>query len=381
MLVLVLTACGSDQMAVESEEFNLETDFQWEYCDLALEDHPIVEVEDGYYIIVGYYLYYIDKETMEYTPLCNKPNCLHQKETDEMKVMDCNAMVYASYINHTSLNYYKQHLYTVAIEIITDENGIPENKFVMDKISLDGGEREVIHEFKKAVDMAIVHRGYIYYTSERSKIRSDETTGIYRIPIEGGEEELLYSAENNSNQLSRLRAIGNTLMFTEYSDESEDVLYYYNLVNGKIKKISFGSGIDVLSARIANGRIYYRTMKQNEDYNIWSTNLDGSDEREEAFIAQHQDDDYYYETSTDDKTQIVYDWKTQKEVTKFSQMTILGSFLIGKEKLFWYVSNDKGGRKVSYIDREDIPKGDDAVKVLMDFSDDETRPGIIIVTQ
>ena len=70
MLVLFLTACGSDQAEVESEEFNLETDFQSEYYDWTTEPHPIVEVENGYYMLVGYYLYYVDKETMEYTPLC-----------------------------------------------------------------------------------------------------------------------------------------------------------------------------------------------------------------------------------------------------------------------------------------------------------------------
>src|SRR5699024_757425 len=104
MLVLFLTACGSDQAEVESEEFNLETDFQSEYCDLTMDSHPIVEVEDGYYIIIRYYIYYVDKETMEYTPLCNKPNFLHQEETYQMKVMDCNAMVRLDRLICTNLN-------------------------------------------------------------------------------------------------------------------------------------------------------------------------------------------------------------------------------------------------------------------------------------
>ena len=381
MLVLFLTACGSDEVAMESEEFNLETDFQSEYCDLTLEAHPMVEVEDGYYILVGYYLYYVDKETMEYTPLCNKPNCLHQEESDQMKVMDCNAMFYTSRMFYTSLNYYKQHLYTVAIEMMTDENGLPEQKYVMDKIPLDGGEREVVHKFEKPVEMAIVHRGYIYYSSSFSQIGSNEKTGVYRIPIEGGKEELLYSAESNKNQISHLRVIGTNLNFTEYSDESEDAVYQYNLINGKMKKVLFGDEIDVLSANVANGRIYYRTMREYKDYNTFSINLDGSDERKESFISQHQDDDYYYETNPEGKIQTVYDWKTQKKVTEFSQLSVLGSFFTGKEKLFWYGSNEDGGIKVSYINREDIPKGDKAVKVLMDFSSDETYPGIVTVTQ
>lgn len=376
ILVLVLTACRSEQTVIESEEFNLETDFQSEYYDLNLDAHPMVEVEDGYYIIVGYYLYYVDKETMEYTPLCNKPNCLHQKETDQMKVMDCNAMVRLDYLMCTSLNYYQQHLYIAAIELLTDENGMPERKYVMDKISLDGGEREIIHEFENPVDTAIVHRGYIYYSSNFSQIGSDKKTSVYRIPIEGGAEELVYSAEKD-NQISYLRVIGTNLSFTEYDEEYEDQVCQYNLMNGEVKKISFESGIDVVGDRIANGRIYYRTLKQYQDYNTWSTNLDGSDEREEDFISQYQDDSYYYETNPEDKTQTVYEWETQKKVTEFSQLVRGGSFFAGKEKLFWYGLNDDGGTKVSYIDREDISKGDKAVKVLMDFSSEETHPGIV----
>ncbi|CVI67652.1 hypothetical protein NDGK_00954 [Clostridiales bacterium CHKCI001] len=380
MLVLFLTACGSDEVAMESEEFNLETDFQSEYYDLTMDFHPIVEMENGYYIIVGYYLYYVDKETMEYTPLCNKPNCLHQEETDETKVMNCNAMFYTNRMVYTSLNYYKQHLYTVAIEIMTDENGIPERKYVMDKISLDGGEREIIHEFENPVDTAIVHRGYIYYSSDFSQIGSNEKTGVYRVPIEGGEEELLYSAESD-NQISYLRITGTNLSFTEYDEEQGHSVCWYSLVDGKVKKTSFGDGIDVVSDRVANGRVYYRAMKEYKDCNTWSTKLDGSDEREEEFVSQHQDDDYYYETNQEDKTQTVYDWKTHKKVAKFSQLTVLGSFFAGKEKLFWYGINEEGGIKVSYIDREDIPKGDKAVKVLMDFSKSQTTPGIVTVTQ
>ena len=380
MLVLFLTACGSDQAEVESEEFNLETDFQSEYYDWTTEPHPIVEVENGYYMLVGYYLYYVDKETMEYTPLCNKPNCLHQEETDQMKVMDCNAMVRLDRLICTNLNYYKLHLYIAAIELLADENGMPERKYVMDKLSLDGGEREVIHEFENPVDTAIVHRGYIYYSSDFSQIGSNKKTGVYRIPIEGGEEELLYSAESN-NQISYLRITGMNLSFTEYDEERGHSVCQYNFVNGKVKKISFGDGIDVVGARMANGRVYYRIMKEYKDYNTWSTNLDGSDERKESFISQHQDDDYYYETNQEDKTQTVYDWKTQKKVTEFSQLVRGGSFFAGKEKLFWYGSNEDGGIKVSYINREDIPKGDKAVKVLMDFSSDETYPGIVTVTQ
>ncbi len=377
ILILFLTACVSDQTTVENEEFNPETDFQSQYCDLTVEEHPIVETEDGYYMLIGYYLYYVDKETMEYTPLCNKPNCLHQKETDQTKVISCNAMVQTGNLFYLCLNYYEGHLYTAAIETVVDENGLPEKKYVMEKFPLDGGSREIIHEFEKPVEMAIVHRGYIYYSSAYAFLGS-EAAGVYRVPVDGGEEELIYTAESNKNQISHLRIIGNALVFTEYYDDGASDLYKYDLSKKKVEKVFLGENLSVLCASTARGRIYYR-VSNGEEIKTISTKLDGSDKKNEEFVAYHQDEDYYYVTNQEDYTQKVYDWETKEEVAEFSQLSGMGSFFAGGERLFWYCLNDKGGITLSYINQEDIPKGDKAVKVLMDFSSDETFPGIITV--
>ena len=389
MIVLFLTACGSDQVAMESEEFNLETDFQSEYYDWTTEPHPIVEVEttephpiveveNGYYMLVGYYLYYVDKETMEYTPLCNKPNCLHQEETDQMKVLDCNAMFWVPRTMYSTLNYYEGNLYIPTTEMIGKENQLPETKYVMNRVSLDGETREIIHEFEKPVEMAIVHRGYIYYSSSAASLGS-ESAGIYRISVDGGTEETLYTAESNTSQLVYLQVINNELVFSEYQDENKNLLWKYDLANEEIEQITLGNEENIGRVKATSERIYYAVINE-EDWHIESTKLDGSDWKKEKFLSQKEDNDYYY-FYNDKNKQIVYDLETQEKITEFSLYTAMDAFYPGRELSFWYSGNDQGGITVSYINREDIPKGDKAVKVLMDFSSDETYPGIVTVTQ
>ena len=377
IIILLITSCGFEQVEEQTREKNPETDFQTEYCDLAPEAHPIVEVQDGYYMMVGAYLYYIDKETMDYTPVCNKPNCLHQKETDQTKTASCNAMFQISKF-YTSLNYYKGNLYIAAIENEW-RDGLPEQKYVMNQISLDGKNRKTIHEFERPVEMAIVHRGYIYYSSAYAELGS-EAAGVYRVPIDGGEEEILYTSDSNKNQLTHLRIIENALIFTEYeeSQEKNDCLWKYDLAKEKLEKISFEEDTDVFCANVANDKIYYRANHSGKDQTI-STNLEWSDPKQENFVAYYQDDDYYYVVDLKDYTQTVYDWKTNEEITKLHQLVGMGSFYAGKNKLFWICLNEEGGRTVSYIDRGDIGKGDSAVKVIMELSSSETYPGVVTV--
>ena len=237
-------------------------------------------------------------------------------------------------------------------------------------------EREVIYEFERPVEMAIVHRGYIYYTSKNS---GEELAGVYRIPIDGGEEELIYTEADEENQLSHLKIIENALIFTEYTefgDEIYDCLWKYDLEKEEIEKIDLGKDLAVYFASVARERIYYRANKNGKDQTM-STKLDGSDLRKEDFVAHHQDEDYYYEINYDDYTQKVYDWETKEKVAKFAQLNSTGSFFTGKERLFWYRLNDRGGITFSYIDGEDIPKGDAGVKILMDLSSMEAAPSIV----
>lgn len=48
-------------------------------------DRYITANEEGYYFVSGIYLYFCSYDTMEPIVLCNKAECLHDKELDETK--------------------------------------------------------------------------------------------------------------------------------------------------------------------------------------------------------------------------------------------------------------------------------------------------------
>ena len=59
-------------------------DAQYMYMSMDSQQY-ITASKEGYYFINGLYLYYCDFNTMNPIVLCNKPNCLHDKEVDETK--------------------------------------------------------------------------------------------------------------------------------------------------------------------------------------------------------------------------------------------------------------------------------------------------------
>lgn len=378
IVMLFITACASEETVVQNEEPDPELDFQMQYYDLNIPTHPIVEVEDGYYIIVGYYIYYVDKETMEYTPLCNKANCLHQKETDQTKVLNCNAMVRTNPAGYTVLNYYKKNLYIAGNELVI-KDGFPERKFAMIKLPLNGGNREIVYEFEEPISIAIVHRGYIYYAT--SSMEGADISKLCRVPVDGGEAEVLYTAKDRDKSLDFLQIVNNAVIVREMGSLGDSITYYkYDLGKEEVEEVLLDGDTKVGRIDVVNDRIYYPVSDEEKDYSEWemeSMNLDGSDRRKENIKYYNVDDDYYYEDDFENEKQIVYEWETNDKVTEFSK-PIDGAFYLGKEKVFWYAHNDRGGYTVTYTDRKDIPKGKSAVKVLMDVSKEESTPGIVI---
>ena len=51
----------------------------------------LVPVENGYYMILSNFLFYMDSPAMEPVPVCFKPNCLHYFEPDYTRLQACGA--------------------------------------------------------------------------------------------------------------------------------------------------------------------------------------------------------------------------------------------------------------------------------------------------
>ena len=128
----------------------------------------ITRSEEGYYFINGWYLYYSDFNTMNPIVLCNKPNCLHDKELDETKKFNCNAFLLTGN-NTTLLTIYNNYIYCyIDYDFLKDGTPVPE----LIRISLDGSERKTICELEEDITSMALHRGVLYYST--AKVPTDK---------------------------------------------------------------------------------------------------------------------------------------------------------------------------------------------------------------
>lgn len=79
------------------DSFVEETDYQYQYVYGGSMGGYIARAKDTMYFKIGSYIYQMDEQTEILMPLCNKPNCLHDKETNDERIEEC----YAYFIEKT----------------------------------------------------------------------------------------------------------------------------------------------------------------------------------------------------------------------------------------------------------------------------------------
>ncbi len=148
-----------------------------------------LEADGGYYFSLGT-LYYLDRETMQVTVVCAKPDCDH---TDDAV---CNARLDV------------KHLLTLTDRIYYDTS--PRHPKQVWSVRQDATERQLVQELKSSEnasaqsnsDIPIYHRGYLYYVSDDI---------LYRVKL-GGERdsaEAIWGPENAGATQSQ----GNILIY------------------------------------------------------------------------------------------------------------------------------------------------------------------------
>ncbi len=156
VLMSSLCACTEEKtndITNKTTEYVEAQDYQFQYAakDYFSSGNKINETDKGYYFIDDGFIYFMDKSNMEYTPLCNKPDCRHDKSES------CNAYLnsFSSDMN-SNIFFNKGFIYYPA----TSSKG---GKSIM-RISADGGSKEKVTEINSDwVPIIIVHRGYLYY--------------------------------------------------------------------------------------------------------------------------------------------------------------------------------------------------------------------------
>lgn len=224
--ILMVLACLLSGCDKGSDEFSMDysTDMQIMYlCGGGSISVPMTKSDTGYYYVGEYskskrVLIYIDKESKKATPLCSKPNCMH----DDVEVCDAyiqfseNVMIDTIFGAAGNLiQYYDGNLYILCGEY--DESYINYNSYIM-KMNLDGSNREkVTDNFDFAVMRWCIHRGYLYYLTDSS---------LMRIPMNSlkSEPEVLYESkyyiEDGQNTFEYLFAYKNYIYFLV--DEKDD---------------------------------------------------------------------------------------------------------------------------------------------------------------
>lgn len=165
LIILVMSGCKKEEIG--SNDFNIATDFQYQYAsdngNISLNIQAMDE-EGNLYFIKGNTLMKLDCKTGECYPLCDKVGCLHDKEADDSVKSDCNAYIdmyifsRSDVAEKSSLFYYEGKIYVVYT------NWDDENNWHLSVISTDGHSRDDIYDWTSNSNYILLHRGWLYYS-------------------------------------------------------------------------------------------------------------------------------------------------------------------------------------------------------------------------
>ena len=256
LIFLILNiSCTSRKNVIDFSGYNPGTDWQY-FQTTAFDPAPkIQEYDGGCYLYHDHFVYVYEHKSGRILPLCSKPNCLHDKETEPGKISDCNAFLEG--INETAevsvrIFLYKNDLYCIFPDAVHPSNADFADIHSIYRIASDGSSQELVAQ-TDSMEIPLVHRGYLYYYGETYHI--DEKTediiwswSLFRMDLVNSAhkvEELLNAADLGKDHtiMVNLKAYGNYVIYTaavvaQDSDDSEQqnaktMRFVYDTRSGK----------------------------------------------------------------------------------------------------------------------------------------------------
>lgn len=228
----ILISCSKEKKVENPDSYVFGQDYQYMFYNFDTYNFDLIEGEWGYYLVHNDFIYIIDKQTMKIAPLCNKPNCLHDKETDSNKLLQCNAYLNPGDTFITfQLQYYNGSIYYLNT-IMNMENA--NMQYELYKLSADGSTRDKVLTLTSGTIKAwSIRRGVFYYSTEEYDKKSecidttDQTiiTKIATYEIELGrtqeDENLIYRTDKKVEAWSNpfLIAYGNHLYIKDFGND------------------------------------------------------------------------------------------------------------------------------------------------------------------
>lgn len=286
--------------------------------------------KDGYYLLWNNHIYFYDEESQMIVPLCSKPDCLHDKETDQTKREACYA--YASTDTGNGLAYCNENLYYIDSDYYTSSTSRP----TLYRFAPDGSSKEKLYEWKDKANIPsqwLVHRDVLYYTVQSYYTEDDninEYLAFYALPLTGKDKlkpKQIYIPEEEGVDIVILgnpTAYGNYVYFTTvgnyvYEDKkgnSSTKTFVYNIQTEEIDEITVPGQTEAHSIGGVNfwqDKIIFALFDQLKDYSgegtYYIADLDGSDP-EIAFTTDYQiysvfsDGKYLYRSNVDFREEV-----------------------------------------------------------------------------
>ena len=216
------------------DSFDSETDWDWSY-QTSHTVSAFAKGPKGYYVRLGDFVYYCDFETQTLIALCNRPDCLHDKETDSEKRSECTAYVAYGSVND-GLQYYDGKLYANASSVYfdTERDADYREKEYLLELALDGSSREQIdYQMENAYSFAF-HRGSLYYISRETDPETlIGTETVNRLELGKKEQETIVTL-SSMDAVLRVYPYGDLVYIqTKLVDTEESSLIIYDTKTSK----------------------------------------------------------------------------------------------------------------------------------------------------
>ncbi len=162
LTVFTLTACKDPMAKYQNlpDEYVEGTDFMNGFNRSENLRQIVTKGEGGYYIYHRCFIYFYDTESKMLVPLCNRPDCLHDKNPDEYTTWSCDAYLPGA---DNFMQFYEGYLYATCDMFSVDGELMLAGKTYLLKIAPDRSSVEAL----TPIDLphsssAFIHRGYLY---------------------------------------------------------------------------------------------------------------------------------------------------------------------------------------------------------------------------
>lgn len=385
IITFLITSCSLNQENY-SNTYHPLTDYQYMYF-MQNKTIPIAATQNGYYILNGKFIYYMDKENMNPVLLDSRPNSTCHS-TDKEELEQCSAFVNNDNLREF-LAYYNEKLYTIENHIYMDKQLGSNIKPTLIEISPDGSERKVIFTFDFAPQSIAIHRGNLYYSKQDFDIESNSSYQIMSLNLHktSSKPTSIYNGNLEMGNIIDIIPYGKQIYFNEGGKNMYRTMRYD--IEDKTLKQLFTEKDNESAAysTIFQDKLLFSVFTGDPESKVssitYSSNLDGSNIEAvpvaNTFITNnYADANYLYSrpvwfyTYSDQYPDLEHNMTVySKQFDKVDTINLsdlpLNHFICGGDDDYMFVQYPKDGNMYTlYLDKRAIGTGEAKFEVLLE---------------